>query len=143
LGRGLRKTQNKDYVYVLDFVGSLERLNDINDLQQSIDKQKLDKDSLKEKDEDEIEQSTVHDSSIEVSYNRSAAQVLRLIEDLQYRLNSRSQAIDKLRIFWEENKRIPHFEKLTEELPEPSPDQIATLFDSYLGYLRACIPRHY
>jgi superfamily II DNA or RNA helicase len=141
LGRGLRKTQNKDCVYILDFVGSLERLSDIKKLQHQIEKQPIDKDSFIEEDEDKQRSanSITHDSSIEVSYNQSAAQVLKLIEDLQYRLNTRSQAIDKLRVFYEKNGRIPNFENLTKELEEPSPDQIATLFDSYFGYLEASV----
>jgi superfamily II DNA or RNA helicase len=142
LGRGLRKTQNKDYVYVLDFVGSLERLNDINDLQEQIKNKPIDKENLDEQD-DLDENVVVHDSSLEVTYNQSAAQVLKLIEELQYRLNSRSQAIDTLRMFWETNKRIPKLETISEELLGLSPDQIATLFDSYYGYLEASIPGLY
>lgn len=38
LGRGLRKTPNKDYVHVLDFVGSLERLNEVKELVQAVEK---------------------------------------------------------------------------------------------------------
>jgi hypothetical protein len=139
LGRGLRKTQNKDYVYVLDFVGSLERLNDINDLQKQIDNRLLDPENLITEDETD-ENIIIHNSSLEVTYNQSAAQVLKLIEELQYRLNSRSNAINILKKFYQANNRIPDFEQLSNELSGITPDQIATLFDSYYGYLESTLP---
>jgi len=45
LGRGLRKTPNKDYVHVLDFVGSLERLNEVHQRTKRVNSVPIDKDN--------------------------------------------------------------------------------------------------
>ena len=37
LGRGLRKTKNKEYVHVLDFVGSLERLYELQQFMRTVE----------------------------------------------------------------------------------------------------------
>ena len=48
LGRGLRKTPNKDFVYVLDFVGSLERLNEVHQLTKRINNTPIEKENWEE-----------------------------------------------------------------------------------------------
>lgn len=104
LGRGLRKTPNKEYVHVLDFVGSLERITEIHQLIKEVDSIAIDIDNL---DEFPKEKGIIHDSSLIVQYHKSAAQVLKLIQDLQYKLKSREQLIDKLRQFVENNETVP------------------------------------
>ncbi|MBU0656178.1 MAG: DEAD/DEAH box helicase family protein [Gammaproteobacteria bacterium] len=139
LGRGLRKTPNKDYVYVLDFVGSLERLSEVKRLKKIIDDTPLEINNL-----DSVSRaddlSVIHDSSLDVLYNQSAAQVLKLIDELKYRLNSREQAINKLREYYLVNMEIPRFEELQSQLEDISMDQIATHFDSYMGYFQSAFP---
>ncbi len=139
LGRGLRKTANKEYVYVLDFVGSLERLNEVQKLKRSVEKIPIDKDNWEQPPKDS-KSKNIHDTSLEVIYNQSAAQVLQLIEELKYRLNSRVQAIDTLRVYYETQGKIPEFKIIQGLLDEISPDQIATHFDSYMGYIEAALP---
>lgn len=141
LGRGLRKTPNKDYVYVLDFVGSLERLNEVHQLTKRVNSIPIEQENLEELPRDKKE--TVHNSSLEVNYSQSAAQVLQLIEDLQYRLKSRMQAIEALQQYFNDYNNIPDFNKLEKVLPDITADQIATHFDSYLGYLEAALTGQY
>lgn len=136
LGRGLRKTKNKEFVYVLDFVGSLERLAEIHELVESIEQTTLEPENVEQTEEKRI----VHDSSISVTYHQSAAQVLKLIEELEYRLKSREQLIDKLRRYAENTKSIPSITELEDTLDDVTCDQIATHFDSYYRYIEIAEP---
>ncbi|QMW15536.1 DEAD/DEAH box helicase family protein [Pseudoalteromonas sp. MT33b] len=137
LGRGLRKTPNKDYVHVLDFVGSLERINEIKELSQAVEREPLDKESLVAYDEPKECRSVLHDSTLEVKYSEEAAKVLTLLEHMKMKLNSREILIDKIRVCKEEIGRVPAIEELEESLPDVSLDQIATHFGSYYSYLLA------
>ncbi|MDM8558602.1 DEAD/DEAH box helicase family protein [Candidatus Parabeggiatoa sp. HSG14] len=139
LGRGLRKTPNKDYVHVLDFIGSLERLNEVQQLFQQVKDTKLDKNNF----EPLPKKESFHDSTFEVNYNKSAAQVLKLLGELKYRLKSRYQAIDILRSYWEKHEDIPQLQELEKELDGISYDQISTLFDSYYGYIEVALSGQY
>ena len=141
LGRGLRKTPNKEYVYILDFVGSLERLNEVHQLTKRINSIPIEKENLAESPRNRKE--TLHDSSLEVNYTQSAAQVLQLIEQLQYRLKSRMQAIEALQRYYEDYDKIPEINELEIVLPDITTDQIATHFDSYFGYLDAALIDQY
>lgn len=141
LGRGLRKTPNKDYVHVLDFVGSLERLNEVHQLTKRVNAIPIDKDNWEAPPRDRKE--TVHNSSLEVNYSQSAAQVLQLIEELQYRLKSRMQAIEALQRYYEDYDKIPELNEIGSVLTDISIDQIATHFDSYFGYLEAALTGQY
>ncbi|MEQ1638326.1 MAG: DEAD/DEAH box helicase family protein [Methylococcales bacterium] len=141
LGRGLRKTPNKDYVHVLDFVGSLERLNDVHQLTKRVNNVPIDKENWEPAPRDDKE--TIHDSSLEVSYNQSAVQVLKLIEELKYRLQSRMQAIEVLRRYYEDYNKIPALSEIENVLTDTTVDQIATHFDSYFGYLEAALTGQY
>ncbi|PTP52458.1 DEAD/DEAH box helicase family protein [Vibrio splendidus] len=137
LGRGLRKTPNKDYVHVLDFVGSLERLNEIKELASSIDKTPLDKDSLHDDDQPKERRTIYHDSTLEVKFSQEAAKVLTLLEQMKMQLNSREILIARIRALREETGQIPPIEELESALPGVSFDQIATHFGSYFSYLLA------
>ena len=141
LGRGLRKTPNKDYVHVLDFVGSLERLNEVHQLTKRVNAIPIDKEDWEAPPRDKKE--TVHNSSLEVNYSQSAAQVLQLIEELQYRLKSRMQAIEALQRYYEDYDKIPELNEIGSVLSDISVDQIATHFDSYFGYLEAALTGQY
>ncbi|WP_150752419.1 DEAD/DEAH box helicase family protein [Pseudomonas fluorescens] len=137
LGRGLRKTNNKDCVHVLDFVGSLDRLKDV----QQFVKATQSKRRVLAADEDlgEVSDShqSLHDDTIEVTYSQSAARVLELIERLNYRLNSREALIEQLRSYRRATGTVPSIEMLETSLDDISVDQIATHFDSYMGFLSA------
>lgn len=138
LGRGLRKTRSKEFVVVLDFVGSLERLNEVKNLVSAVKKMPIDPSNyeprnLKAKGSKDIR----HDDHIKIEYNSAAAQVLELLSTLSYRLNFRFQAIDSLRTYYEDNHLIPDFEVIDSELSNITRDQINTLFNSYLGYIQA------
>ena len=137
LGRGLRKTPNKEYVHVLDFVGSLERLNDVRELSKAIQNKKLDRESLEDLGDEADKKETIHDGTLEVRYSRSAAKVLELINNLKYRLNSREILIEKIRSYREKYAAIPAIDELEDVLEDVSSDQVATHFDSYFGYLTA------
>lgn len=141
LGRGLRKTPNKDYVHILDFVGSLERLNEVHQLTKRINAIPIEKDNWEAPPRDKKE--TVHNSSLEVNYSQSAAQVLQLIEELQYRLKSRMQAIEALQTYYEDYDKIPELNEIGSVLNDITTDQIATHFDSYFGYLEAALTGQY
>ncbi len=141
LGRGLRKTPNKDYVHVLDFVGSLERLNEVHQLTKRINNTPVDKGDLDPAQRDRKE--TVHNSSLEVEYSQSAAQVLQLIEEMQYRLKSRMQLIEVLQNYYNEHNKIPELKGIDNVLMDVTTDQIATHFNSYFGYLEAALTGQY
>lgn len=132
LGRGLRKTKNKDYVHVLDFVGSLEKLRDIQQVMRAIEQGEPD---IAEPNQDD----TYHDHRIEVTYNRAAAQIIPLIEDMQLRLKSRQAAIETMQQYVKRQGSAPTMEYLERELDDITYDQIATHFDSYFGFLDAAL----
>lgn len=134
LGRGLRKTPNKEYVHVLDFVGSLDRLNEIKDLSSSIEKVPFDRENLID-DSGSSAISYFHDSSIEVRYSAEAAKVLSLIENMTIQLNSREILLEKLRSYFKLNREIPSISNVERDLEDISLDQIATHFGSYYNYL--------
>lgn len=137
LGRGLRKTKTKDHVDVLDFVGSLERLNQVTQFSNAVISTKPDP---KENAADEkCSAPILHDSSIDVIYTESAAKVLDLIQSLKYRLNSKADLIQKLREFYASEGYIPTPSQIELFLSDVSVDQIATHFGSYLGYIRETV----
>lgn len=138
LGRGLRKTPNKEYVHVLDFVGSLERLNEVQQLTRSINNVKIERENCDRHPSDIG--GVVHDSTLTVTYNQSAAQVLKLIEELKYRLNSREMLIDRMRDYTERSGCIPRINEIESVLIGVSCDQVSTHFDSYYRYLKAAVP---
>ena len=139
LGRGLRKTKNKEYVHVLDFVGSLERLNEVKQFAELVKNISVDNREF----EGQTEERNYHDFTIEVNYNKSAAEVLQLIEELKYRLHSRDEAIRALRNFYEINAELPSFEQIENVMPSFTCDQISTLFDSYYGFIKAALDQEF
>ena len=142
LGRGLRKTANKDCVHVLDFVGSLDRLKDVQQLVKAVQSKRQKQPSEGDLDEAHDEQQSLHDDTIEVTYSQSAARVLELIERLHYRLNSRETLVEQLRRYYEVTGGVPLIEELESSLDDLSVDQVATHFDSYQGFLLAAFGWH-
>lgn len=128
LGRGLRKTSKKDYVHVLDFVGSLERLNEIDTLFNEIKNIPLDQDNLDDSDQ-------YHDSSMEVIYSKSAAQVTKLIKELKYKLATRVRAVECLKLFYEKNNHLPDYSDLEIHFGEINNEQINIHFGSYMSFV--------
>lgn len=137
LGRGLRKTPNKEYVHVLDFVGSLERLDEVKRLSNAVAKRKIEFENLDDTDEVNDKFNIIHDNSLMVEYSESAAKVLELIESLKYRLHSRENLLEKIRVYKYENGTNPNIDCIESALNDVTKDQISTHFDSYLGYLTA------
>lgn len=137
LGRGLRKTPNKEYVHVLDFVGSLERLNEVKELSRAVQRLPLDRENLIDEISDASTPQIYHDGSLEVKYSAEAARVLSLIEDMKFLLNSREILLDKLRFYKEKNDVTPSISEVKDSLVNVSYDQIATHFGSYYSYLMA------
>lgn len=137
LGRGLRKTPNKEYVHVLDFVGSLERLAEVKELSNAIERMPVDRENLLDDAEDHVPSPIVHDGTLEVRYSAEAAKVLSLIESMKMQLNSREILLEKLRRHMDENGSVPDMCELVNSIPDISLDQVATHFGSYYGYLLA------
>lgn len=135
LGRGLRKTPNKEYVYVLDFVGSLERLNEIKSFSQSVNNQPIDRKNLIDDHGEKSYSDFFHDTSLTVEYSAEAAKVLALIENMKMRLNSREALIEKIKKYKLSKNCIPKISNIEKELDDVSLDQIATHFGSYYCYL--------
>jgi hypothetical protein len=124
---------------VLDFVGSIERLNEVHLLAEKVRQISLEKENYEPRVRSEKQakekQSVIHNENIEVTYNEAAADVLELIENLNYKLNFRSVALNSLRRFYELEGVFPDFKKFHEELEGLTRDQVNTLFNSYLSFL--------
>lgn len=136
LGRGLRKTPNKEYVHVLDFVGSLERLRYVEQLKLAVKHKHLDiNNSYDETDKNDI----IHDDSIEVTYSDSAARVLDLIKSFEYRLNTRENIINEFKNWFKKHEILPHIQDLEGIFTEFSIDQVATHFGSWTTFLKAAL----
>ncbi|WP_201577566.1 DEAD/DEAH box helicase family protein [Psychrobacter immobilis] len=139
LGRGLRKTPNKEYVHVLDFVGSLERLNEVKELSRAVRNMPVDRESLIDDVEGLSTQDVFHDGSLEVKYSTEAAKVLELIENMNMQLNSREILLKKLRSYFQINGNIPFIFDLDKVLMDVSLDQISTHFGSYYNFSYAAL----
>ncbi len=133
LGRGLRKTKTKEFVHVLDFVGSIERIAEVESLVRSVEKCPVDIGGTDDSNTEEV----VHDRTLDVTYSRSAADVLALIEKLELRLKTRQQAVCELQAYVEEHGRLPQLEMLEDELQATTASHIFTHFGSVLAYVRA------
>ena len=147
LGRGLRRTKEKEFVDVFDFVGSLDRVQEIEAFRKAYEKQEIDEKNinqevfLKESKEENFKNLKYQDSSIKVSWQfKGAAKVLELIEKQKYSLLQFNEAINSLRAYYEEHSKIPNIEDIDESLIEVSSEQINTLFNSYYAYCELSLP---
>jgi hypothetical protein len=136
LGRGLRKTKNKDYVHVLDFVGSLERLNEVKDLAKAVERQSVDRENLLSDVEECDDKSAYHDGSLEVKYSAEAAKVLVLLEKMKMQLGSRELIINKAKEYKKRTGLIPDISSVANDLEDISLDQISTHFGTYYNFLK-------
>ena len=137
LGRGLRKTKTKDTVWVLDFAGTIDRLEEISAFKKRVENIPLEPESLVPDIDVEPtikESNLVHDSWLEVEFDESAAQVLRLVESYEYRLTTRARAIEAL-IAKSKSCDGLSYETVHEGLVDISRDQISTIFGSYYDLL--------
>ena len=117
----------------------MERLNEVQQFCDLVKNTPVDNRELKEQAEDKI----YHDFTLEVTYNKSAAEVLQLIEELRFRLQSRSEAINALQQYVEFQGDIPNIEQIENVLIGFTYDQISTLFDSYYGFIKAAFEQQY
>ena len=144
LGRGLRKTKDKEFVDVFDFVGTADRVNEIKAFEKAFSEQKIDRPNLNEENISNIETSTNpkhYDTSIKVKWNfKGAAKVLKLLEKQEYDLALHQDTINALRAYYEKYNKIPKIEDLEKKLNNVSNDQLNTLFHSYFGYCVASLP---
>ncbi len=144
LGRGLRKTKQKDFVDVFDFVGSLARVQEIKAFEKAFSEQKIDRINLNEqnKEKSELNSASKHyDSKIKVNWNfKGAAKVLKLLENQEYDLVKQQESINALRAYFEKYNKIPRIQDIEKKLDNISGDQLNTLFNSYFGYCVAALP---
>lgn len=138
LGRGLRKTPNKDCVYIFDFVGSLDRIYAIKNLINTVRDYKFDKSDVNEESDKEY-----HDNSIDVVFSSEAAKVLDLLEHFKYVLNNKNNLISKLVEYFSEHNEIPELSFLEEKLSNVFLEQIYTIFNSYSEYISAALPENF
>ena len=145
LGRGLRRTNKKEFVDVFDFVGSVSRINEVKSFQKAYEEQVIDKSNINpniniEKDSNNLSEKH-YDSSMQVNWNfKGAAQVLKLLEDQKYNLLELEEAVSVLRSYYEKYEEIPKIENLEDNLNNISSDQINTLFGSYYRYCNTALP---
>ena len=144
LGRGLRRTKDKEFVDVFDFVGSVARVQEIQAFEKAFSEQKIDRVNLNkeyiEKTETNIN-SKHYDTSIKVNWNfKGAAKVLKLLKKQEYDLVKHQETINALRSYFEKYNKIPKVEDLERKLNNVSSDQLNTLFHSYFGYCVASLP---
>lgn len=137
LGRGLRKTPNKEFVHVLDFVGSLERLNEIKELSKSVERAKVNRADCLDDVEDIDKKTVFHDGSLNVEYSEEAVKVLTLIDSMRGQIKSREILLEKIRAYREDFSEIPGFHEFESSIDGVSIESVATHFGSYYAFLIA------
>lgn len=137
LGRGLRKTDNKTFVHVLDFVGSLDRLYEIRGFAASIKSASLNRDDYTATDGEDPD--IQYDHTFEVHYDSQAAMIFELLEKFEYRIRPRGPILESLRSYIQINDEIPSIDQIYDAIGGASVDQVVTLFGSYVGLLRAAL----
>ena len=144
LGRGLRRTKEKEFVDVFDFVGSVARVQEIKAFEKAFLDQKTEKENLNVEHSGKSEQNfnpKHYDDSIKVSWNfKGAAKVLKLLTKQEYDLTKQQESINALRAYFEKYNSIPKIIDIEKKLNNISGDQINTLFGSYFGFCIAALP---
>jgi len=125
LGRGLRKTDTKKEVQVLDFVGSVDRLNEVRAFDRALREIDIDSEELRDPDGD-----IVHDRDLRVQYDQRAADVRVLLERFEFELASRANIVARIEERIAMGAEFPAAYELP-SLTGSSSDQIATLFGTY------------
>ena len=144
LGRGLRKTKEKEFVDIFDFVGSASRILEIQSFQNAYDKEVIDrKNVFKDENQDAENNKNLkhYDTSMKVTWSfKGAAKVLKLLEKNKYDLLEINDAVSALRSYYEKYKTVPKMYEIENKLKNISTDQLNTLFNSYYGYCEAALP---
>jgi superfamily II DNA or RNA helicase len=136
LGRGLRKTPEKNFVEVFDFVGSVGRILDVEELKKNIHKTVRSSKSAGDTEEEfrgdeEEEVQVLHDTDLNVSYSKYAAEVQKLLEQYQFKINTRQDCTEEILRIAQDLDRIPLQQEIVEGLQSVSIDQFVTIFNDY------------
>ncbi len=139
LGRGLRRTSGKKVLHVLDFIGSIQTIDQTRQfLKHVLDTSAMDDENMVDLEEPgNRRHQIVHDQCMKVQFSRNAAKVFELLKKQRFCLADRTKAICVLRKFHEENEFVPTLEDFVSCIPEISGDQIQNLFQSYYRYVKA------
>ena len=148
LGRGLRLAPDKDSVEVLDFVGSLERISEVRDLQKAVNEIRFDPENAAERrrnrgDDEEYEKANfavTHNDTIEVLFDEKAADILALVEKFNYRLQDRAKILDAFYDACLADGAPATLRRFLKVTPEISGDQVATVFGSYCALVETALP---
>jgi type I site-specific restriction endonuclease len=147
LGRGLRKTDNKKFVDVFDFVGSVSRILEISELNKEIkDKVELAKNLKRQNagDDEELnleenldleENGIIHDDHLDVNYTNTSVEIQKLLEKMNLETKSKEDCLRDLDEISKKLDRIPSLFELTENLVYSTEIALKTLFDNYLDFL--------
>jgi superfamily II DNA or RNA helicase len=137
LGRGLRKTANKDHVHVLDFVGSIDRIRAVRDLQKEVEARPAE--IHRDWDEEGDRPDVYHDACIEVSFSKNAADVLRLIDTFEMRLCSDMEVVEAIRELASGRPDRTLSPAVYESIPDIAASQILTHFGSWSAAVSAAL----
>lgn len=148
LGRGLRLAPDKDSVEVLDFVGSLERISEVRNLQKAANEIRYDpenaagdKKSSFDKDWDRNSGGVItRDDTIDVFFDEKAADILALVDKFDYRLQDRAKILDAFYDACGSSGELPSLHDFLRANPEITGDQVSTVFGSYCALVKAAMP---
>ena len=148
LGRGLRLAPGKDTVEVLDFVGSLEKISQVQHLQKEANQISFDPENVADTPRKiELEQSETdarggitHNDTIDVLFDEKVADVLSLVERFDYRLQDRAKIIDAFYDAYTVNGAPPTLQDFLNSSPEITGGQVATVFGSFLALFKIAAP---
>ena len=148
LGRGLRLAPNKDSVEVLDFVGSLERISEVRNLQKAAKEIRYDpandarnkKYRFDEEWDDKSGKVTTHNDTIDVFFDEKAADILALVDKFDYRLQDRTKILDAFYDACSPDGIPPSLRDFLRASIEITGDQVATVFGSYCALVKAALP---
>lgn len=136
LGRGLRKAKGKDCVYVLDFVSSFDRIAEVKQLKEQVDKER-EEEARKEN------KSIIAEERVSVNFSKSVIDILDNIKELRRTMRPQEQFSDELIRYYEDNNELPKsneveeaLDNLSKEDESPIPAQLSSIFHSYYGYIK-------
>lgn len=130
LGRGLRKTEIKKHVDVFDFVGSIERIKQVENLLKKTTKKNI----IVENEQKEVickKNEIIYDNSFIVNYSKAAAEIGKLIEKLEFKTKTKKECIDEIYRIERKIGHKPTHNELMSEIEEVSYDQLVTIFNDY------------
>jgi len=147
LGRGLRKTENKKFVDVFDFVGSVARILEINELNNEIRRKvitaKNNHKDIDREDNNEAEEllelddnGIIYDDHLDVNFTKTSVEIQKLLEKMSLETKTKEDCLRDLNEISEDLGRLPTYEELIDGLVYSTEVAILTLFDNYLDFLR-------